>query len=134
LHMTTVLYITTENFKYKFNVVEYNMNEKEGILLDNFNEYFELGLEAFEKKKYNSATTLFCKAIVALCDLFILRKEGNTPSSHSNRFRILEEKYPEMYKIVDRDFPFYQDSYTKKLNKETANLLKEDAETIKKTI
>ena len=110
------------------------MNEKETILIENFKEYYSLGLEAFNKEKYNTATTLFFKAIATLCDLYILKKEGFIPSSHTNRFRILEDKHPEIYKIADRDFPFYQDSYTKRMDKETAKLLKEDAETIKKTL
>ena len=110
------------------------MDEKERILVDNFREYFNLGLEAFNKGKFNCATTLFFKAIAALCDLYILRKEGFIPSSHTNRFRILEEKHPEIYKIADRDFPFYQDSYTKKMDKESAELLKEDAEKLKEML
>ena len=108
------------------------MNEKEKILKDNFNEYFELGEEAFKERKYNSAVTLFFKSIGAITDLFILKKEGFVPSSHTHRFRILQKKYPEIYDILDRDFPFYQDSYTKKMNKESAELLKKDAERIKK--
>ncbi|MBU0536798.1 MAG: hypothetical protein KKE20_07560, partial [Nanoarchaeota archaeon] len=72
--------------------------------------------------------------IASLCDILVLRKEGKIPSSHAKRFRILEEKHPAIYKIVDRDFPFYQDSYTKKIDKETAELFKEDAEYIKRTI
>lgn len=110
------------------------MDEKEEILIENFEEYFNQGLELFKKEKYNSATTLFFKAIAALCDLFILRKEGFIPSSHANRFRILEEKYPEIYRIADRDFPFYQDSYTKKMDNESAKLLKEDAEALKRKV
>ena len=110
------------------------MDEKEKILRDNFNEYFSLGLEAFKGRKYNSAATLFFKAIVSLCDLYILRKEGRVPSSHSDRFRILEAKYPEIYAIVDRDFPFYQDSYTKRIDKESSELLKNDIEQIKKML
>ncbi len=110
------------------------MNEKERILIENFNEYYQLGLMAFKTEKYNSATTLFFKAISALCDLYILRHKGQVPSSHAQRFRILEEKYFDIYKIVDRDFPFYQDSYTNKMDKETALLLKEDAESIKKKL
>ncbi len=107
------------------------MEEKEKILLENFDEYYNLGLDAFQNQKYNSATTLFFKAIAALCDLFILKKEGFVPSSHANRFRILEEKYPKIYGLIDRDFPFYQDSYTKKLDKESAELLKDDIQTIR---
>ncbi|MBW2986773.1 hypothetical protein KY333_05375 [Candidatus Woesearchaeota archaeon] len=110
------------------------MSEKEEILIENVKEYYSLGTAAFKKEKYNTATTLFFKAIATLCDLYILRKEGIIPSSHTNRFRILEDKYPEIYKIADRDFPFYQDSYTKRMDEETAKLLKEDAETLKKTL
>ena len=110
------------------------MDEREKILRDNFDEYFQLGLKAFNEQKYNSATTLFFKAIVALCDLFLLKNDGRVPSSHSDRFRTIEEKYPELYKILDRDFPFYQDSYTKKMDKESAELLKDDIGKIKKIL
>ena len=110
------------------------MDEKEKILIENFEEYYSSGLDAFKKEKYNTATTLFFKAIAALCDLYILRKEGFIPSSHTNRFRILEEKYQDIYNIADTDFPFYQDSYTKKMDKESAELLKQDAEKLKKIL
>ena len=110
------------------------MIEKEEILLENIDEYSTSGEEAFKREKYNTATTLFFKAIAALCDLYILRKEGFIPSSHSNRFRILEEKYLDIYNIADRDFPFYQDSYTKKMDKESAELLREDVEKLKKIL
>ena len=129
-----MLLCTTDNFKYNLFVVLYNMDEREKILRDNFEEYFQLGLKAFNEQKYNSATTLFFKAIVALCDLFLLNKESRVPSSHSDRFRTIEEKYPEIYKILDRDFPFYQDSYTKKMDKESAELLKDDIGKIKKIL
>ena len=110
------------------------MNEKETILLENFDEYYSLGLDASKKEKYNSATTLFFKAIAALCDLFILKTEGYIPSSHSNRFRIIEEKNKEIYNIADKDFPFYQDSYTQKMDKETVEMLKNDIEKLKQII
>ena len=110
------------------------MDEREKILIDNFEEYFQLGLRAFTEQKYNSATTLFFKAIIALCDLFLLKKERRVPSSHSDRFRTIEEKYPTIYQILDRDFPFYQDSYTKKMDKESAELLKDDIGKIKEML
>ena len=110
------------------------MDDREKILRDNFDEYFHLALKVFDEQKYNSATTLFFKAIVALCDLFLLKGEGRVPSSHSDRFRTIEEKYPELYKILDSDFPFYQDSYTKKMDKESAGLLKDDIGKIKKIL
>ena len=110
------------------------MDEKERILLENIEEYYSFGLNAFQKDKFNTATTLFFKAIVALLDLFILREKGIVPSSHTNRFRILEENFKDLYAIADRDFPFYQQSYVNKMDKESAELLKNDAENLKKKL
>ncbi len=107
------------------------MDEKEHILQENREEYLTLAEEAFKEKKYNAAVTLFFKAISAASDLFILRKESSVPSSHTHRFRIAKEKYPELYNILDKDFPFYQDSYTKRMDKEAAEVLKEDAGRVK---
>ena len=98
---------------------------------ENLKEYSELSEEALQNRKYNSAATLYFKAICAAVDLFILKKEKFVPSSHTHRFRIVQEKYPEIYDILDKDFPFYQDSYTKKISKESVEILKEDAERIK---
>jgi hypothetical protein len=110
------------------------MGEQEEILRENYTEYVFLAQEALRRGKFNGATTLFFKAIVALSDLYILKEEGRAPSSHADRFRIAEKKYPALYEILDRDFPFYQDSYTKKMDQEAAELLKEDAETIRKMV
>lgn len=110
------------------------MDNKEKVLRENIKEYYEEGLNAFNKGRYNTATTLFFKVIVAACDLLIFLKEKITPSSHNNRFRILEDKYPEIYKIADRDFPFYQNSYNNKMSKEEAKLLKDDCEKLQKII
>ncbi|MDD3175210.1 MAG: hypothetical protein PHU51_01925 [Candidatus Nanoarchaeia archaeon] len=109
------------------------MDEREQILIQNYEEYYSFALDAYNKQKYNSATTLFFKALVSLCDLFLFRKEGQIPSSHTNRFRSLE-KYPEVYEIVDRDFPFYQDSYTARMDKDIAELLKNDVEDVKSIV
>ena len=110
------------------------MDEKERILKENVQEYMDFAEYAFKAQKYNSATTLFFKGICAAVDLFILKKEGAAPSSHTSRFRIAQEKYPELYDILDKDFPFYQDSYTHKMDRETAEVLKEDAQRIAKML
>jgi hypothetical protein len=49
-------------------------------------------------------------------------------------FELPRRSTPALYEILDRDFPFYQDSYTKKMDQEAAELLKEDAETIRKMV
>ena len=103
-------------------------DELRTILEQNALEYYKNGLEAEKKREYNSAVTLFFKTIASLSDLFILVKEGKMPTNHTERFRILELKYPEIYRINDKDFPFYQDSYRLRLNKEVSEVLKRDAE------
>jgi hypothetical protein len=59
--------------------------------------------------------------------LHILKKTGKTPSSHTDRFRILQQKFPEEYDLVDKDFPFYQDSYVQSMTKELAEVIRDDA-------
>ncbi|MEK6912672.1 MAG: hypothetical protein AABX26_01810 [Nanoarchaeota archaeon] len=87
------------------------------IFIENAREYHRNALAAENKSEYNTSVTLYFKAISALCDIYIFIKEGKTPSNHTERFRILELKYPEIYKIIDKDFPFYQDSYRQNLQK-----------------
>lgn len=110
------------------------MTGKEEILVSNVEEYLESAEQALKEKKYNVAATLFFKAICAAIDLLLFKKEKSVPSSHTDRFRIVQQKYPDLYHLLDRDFPFYQDSYSHKISKEAVELLKEDAKTITERI
>ncbi len=103
------------------------MQELKQVLIENAKEYWKNALEAEKRSEFNTAVTLFFKSISALCDVYILEKEGKIPSSHTDRFRILELKYSGIYRIIDKDFPFYQDSYKAKLNKEVSEMLKNDS-------
>lgn len=102
----------------------------EEILLQNIKEYFKNAILAKNNKEYNTAVTLFFKTIASLCDLYILKKERILPSNHTQRFRILETKYSEIYKIIDKDFSIYQDSYKAKLDKTLADILEKDVKRI----
>lgn len=102
------------------------MDEKEKALLENIREFFKKAEEAKKDGAYNSAVTLFFKAIAVLVDLFILKKEGLIPSNHAERFRILETKYPFLYSVLDKGFPIYQNSYRLKLNKKYVEILEND--------
>lgn len=102
--------------------------EKAGILVKTAKEYFNSAEDEFSKKRYNSAVVLYFKSLVALVDLFILQKTGDTPSSHNERFRITQENFPEVYDLLDKDFPFYQNSYFQIMSKELAEVVKNDAE------
>ncbi len=103
------------------------MEQIREILLENAREYYFNAVEAEKKGQYNSAVTLFFKAISALCDLYILMNKGRAPTNHTDRFRILENEYPSLYRIIDKDFPYYQDSYKARSTKEVSDMLKEDA-------
>ena len=107
------------------------MDAREKILLENLQEYLEQGEQAFLHQKYNTAATLFFKAICAAADLYLFRKAGIIPSSHTHRFNSAEVKYPHLYQILEKDFPFYQDSYTRKISKEAVEVLRDDAYRIK---
>ncbi len=106
--------------------------EKEEILMNNAKEYYQSGIDDLKKERNNSALILFFKSLVALCDLFLLQKTGKSPSSHTNRFRILKENYIEVYDLLDKNFPYYQGSYVKSMTKEIAEVIKEDAKTMAK--
>ena len=67
---------------------------KEQILIKTAKEYFHSAEDEFKRERYNSAVVLYFKSLVSLADLFILQKTGNTPSSHTERFRILKRKFP----------------------------------------
>ena len=108
-------------------VILYNMaSNEEKELKENIEEFKSSAIIAKEKGDYNVSATLFFKALAVLSDLYIFKKQGKIPSSHSERFKILETEYPEIYLILDKDFPFYQQSYRMKLTKEISEVLKED--------
>ena len=100
---------------------------KEEILIKAGKEYFYSGNDEFDKGRHNSAVVLYFKALVSFSDLYVLQKTGNTPSSHTDRFKITKEKFPEVYNLLDKDFPFYQDSYIQMMTKELAEVIKNDA-------
>ena len=99
-------------------------------LISNAKEYFKNAIFAQKRKEYNTSVTLFFKTLSALADLYLLEKENRIPSSHSERFRILQSKYPEIYFFLDKDFPFYQNSYRSKLNLEVSKIFENDCRKI----
>lgn len=70
------------------------------------------------QKDYTSAFILYFKAMLAISDYVLLVNGKGIPKDHSNRFRLLERSFPEVYTIIDRFFPDYQCSYTTAIKKE----------------
>ena len=108
------------------------MKKKEEILEKTAKEYFYSGTDEFSKNRFNSAVVLFFKSLVAFIDLFISQKTGKTPSFHTERFRITESKFSDVYNLLDKDFPFYQDSYVQVMSKELVEVIKNDAKIMAK--
>ena len=107
-------------------------NIKEIILESSAKEYFNSAEEDLQKARYNSAVVLYFKSLIALTDLFIFQKIKKTPSSHNERFSITKTIFPEIYSLIDKNFPFYQDSYIQLMSKELAEVIKNDAKIMAK--
>lgn len=103
---------------------------KKEILEKTAREYYESAEDELKKEKYNSAVVLYFKALVSFTDLLLLEQTGFSPSSHTDRFRKTQTLFPEIYDLIDKDFPFYQDTYTKLMTKELAEVIKDDAKTV----
>ena len=73
----------------------------------------------YHTQDYTSATILYFKALFVALDLVILRRIKKTPKDHSERFRILEQYFPEEYRYLDQYFSIYQSTYTITVDKET---------------
>ena len=70
---------------------------------------------------------MFC-----ILDLTILNKKGFIPKDHSERFRILEREFLDLYIITDKLFPIYRNSYSTSISHENCLLVKENVERIAK--
>jgi len=96
----------------------------------NAQEYLEDADYLFNRGHHNSALNLYFKALVAICDYIILRDTGKLPRNHSERFRILEENYPDIYDIVDFHFNNYRKAYLMRATKEWVEVLKNDVHSL----
>ena len=84
----------------------------------------------YETEDYTSSAVLYFKALFSVLDLIVLREKGFIPKDHSDRFRILQKDFSELYIIIDKRFHIYQGSYKGSIEKEACDRLKEDVETI----
>lgn len=87
-------------------------------------EFLVSGVEEESKGRLRSAITLYFKAVAVACDLIIFRKIRKISSSHSERFRLLERHFPQIYVSVDDVFKYYQDTYSKTVSVEHCNKIK----------
>lgn len=106
---------------------------EEKIIIKNFNEYFEIAEYAFNKNKFNTAVTLYYKALVELCDLELLRKLKKIGANHTERFDLLKLSSPVLYATASKLFRFYRDSYSKEISRTIAGLVRDEVVKCKKS-
>ncbi len=80
-------------------------------LLKNIKTFLASADLVYNTKDFTSAAILYFKALFASLDYLILAKVGQTPKDHEERFRILETKFPSLYKILNDVFRIYRASY-----------------------
>ncbi|MBI2576099.1 hypothetical protein HYV84_02715 [Candidatus Woesearchaeota archaeon] len=99
-------------------------------LKSGFHEFFYGGIDEEGKERFKLAVTAYFKAITQLCDLLILRKRGFAPTSHSERFRVLERSFPAIYGSVDKIFKTYLDTYQIPITIESCSVVKNEIKQI----
>ena len=88
-----------------------------------FIEEYESALLLLEYSKKKSATILLSKALFALIDYILFSKYMKLPKNHAERFRILGQKEPQIYELVDSVWNTYTDTYSKPSAEEAILLL-----------
>lgn len=80
--------------------------------------------DEFRQKRFKNSLILYSKAVFSMCDLIILQRKLKLPENHPERFRILERYAPKVYRIVDKLFKKYTDTYLKPSDKESCEAMK----------
>jgi len=113
------LYQITKRFKYVLFVMRNNMITKQQILV------FKTSADTlYQSKDYTSATILYFKTLFAIQDFVLLEATGESPKDHKSRFRQLEKHFPQMYEEIDLEFSTYRDTYSKIIDLETCQRIK----------
>lgn len=106
------------------------MEDNVNILRRNIKQFLSSANIIYNARDFTSATILYFKTLFGVFDLVILKNLGKTPKDHSERFRILEERFPDLYSILDTLYPIYRGTYVSNINRETCDKIKENVEKI----
>ncbi len=102
------------------------MNE----LLKNARKFLNSAYLIYKNADYTSSTILYFKALFVILDYIILAKEGRSPKDHTERFRMLETGFPQLYTLLDKYYPIYRDTYSLSIRKEICDEVKKNVEGI----
>ena len=99
-------------------------------LITNIKKILSSAELVYSNKDFTSATILYFKAVFSAIDFILLKLEGKTPKDHTERFRVLEKSYPDLYEFLDKYFKVYRDTYSISIDKETCDKIKENVKKI----
>ena len=99
-------------------------------LIKNIKTLLESARLVYKAKDYTSATILYFKAAFVVLDLILLKARGKTPKDHTERFRMLQSSFPDLYLFLDKYFKIYRDTYSLSIDKETCDKVRENANKI----
>ena len=99
-------------------------------LLKNIKKILNSADLVYSNDDFTSATILYFKSVFSILDFIILTKEGRTPKDHTERFRILESNYPDLYSFLDKYFKIYRNTYSTSIDQETCDGIKENVKRI----
>jgi len=119
------LAIPTKKLKYLRFVGNTNMKES---LIKNVKTFLKSAGTVYKLEDYTSATILYFKAAFAALDYLILHVVGRSPKDHTERFRMLQENFKELYTFLDKSFPIYRKTYSFTIDRETCDWVKKNVE------
>ena len=95
-------------------------------LLNNIKKFRGSAELIYKTGDYTSATILYFKTLFVSLDLIIFKNSKSTPKDHTERFKILQKNFPNYYKILDKYFHVYKNTYSMEIDKETCGEVREN--------
>jgi|SRR3989344_5292828 len=99
-------------------------------LLINVKTFWKSAELVYLTKDYTSAAILYFKCLFVLLDYILFKSIRKTPKDHSERFRLLEINFPELYRTTDKYFQVYRDTYSLKIEKEKCDEVRKNVSRI----
>ena len=99
------------------------MDDQLQELESTFLEEYESAQLLLRHQKTKSAIILLSKSLFSLLDYLIFDKYHKLPKNHTERFRVLEEREPKLYILVDEVWKSYRDSYSKPAAEKSLHVL-----------
>ena len=91
--------------------------------------FYVLGRIAEKLGMNSESASNYFKSLSAVND-YLLEKINLYASDHTERFKLLKENYPDIYKITDKLFAVYRRTYTNELSEEELKRMKKQIEEV----